>query len=144
MHWQTAGNLKRKEKTKSSLFPWAPLAVTGTGQADDIGFFISGWIKSSKHHWLRAEANPTVGSSPEGVPMPGPLGFGVIFWENSSGMRGRCVWAGKGFGMEPWHTQTLSVGTIHPRELSAPHSSPGCRIQLHSHLITASDDTGGY
>lgn len=94
MHWQTAGNLKRKEKTKSFLFPWAPLAVTGTGQADDIGFLISGWIKSSKHHWLRAEANPTVGSSPEGVPMPGPLGFGVIFWENSSGMNRKGVWDG--------------------------------------------------
>lgn len=109
-------------------------------------------------HQSRAEANPTVGTSPGGVPMPGKLGFGVIFWENPAGMKRRCVWMGKGdlgwqsspqagnTGMELWHTQTQEWAQAQPHpqswELHIPHQAAG--IQLHSHLITPSDDISGY
>lgn len=75
------------------------------------------------------------GDSTEGVPRPGKLGFGVIFWENSSGMQSRCVWMGKGLwdGRNTGITQTLQGFCLKwaraqpcPPELSAPHSSPGC------------------
>lgn len=132
--------LETKGEIKSFLFPWAPLAVIGTGQADDIGFFISVWIKASKQEQI-----PLLGPALRGSHARETRVWVDLLGQHFMDENQMCVDWERGYGMAGLfpvrecrdgimaHVNSAGVLPLswawapsHPRELSPPHSSPGC------------------
>lgn len=130
---------------KSFLFPWAPPAVIGIGQADDIGFFISVWIKASKQDCSEQEQIPLLGPALRGSPARETQVWVDFLGQHCMDENQMCVDWGRGYGMaglfpvrerrDGIMAHVSSAGVVplswawapsHPRELSPPHSSPGC------------------
>lgn len=95
------------------------LCVIGTGQADDIGFFISGWIKSSRQKQRALRGSPCQGNS--------GLGWfsGRTFqgWKAGGCGVGKGIWDARDGIVESWQElwAELSMGTI-----------PSCRAESSS------------